>query len=103
MVREDAEEAYASDDKIDPVPNSAYDDAHVLLEDASSKCSLCLTLMWSEDGRAWIRMATGKRNRDNKLYGDNLAIYGAFFNDNRQVKESVHCRTLFYYRGFLQR
>ena len=31
-TREEAEEAYASDDEIDPVPNSAYDDARVLLK-----------------------------------------------------------------------
>ncbi len=31
-VREDAEKAYASDDHIDPVPDSAYDHAHALLE-----------------------------------------------------------------------
>ena len=31
-TRQEAEEAYASDDQIDPVPNSAYDDARVLLK-----------------------------------------------------------------------
>ena len=35
-VREDAEEAYASDDQIDPVPDSAYVEAHALLATASS-------------------------------------------------------------------
>ncbi len=84
-VREDAEEAYASDDKIDPVPDSAYDDAHVLLELLRRDVPMP-DMMWSEDGGIGLEWRPGSGIATISLYGDNLVIYGAFFNHNRQVE-----------------
>ena len=83
-VREDAEEAYASDDQIDPVPDSAYVDAHVLLELLHRNLPMP-DMMWSEDGGLGFEWRPGNGIATMSLYGDNLVIYGAFFNNKREV------------------
>ena len=99
-VREDAEEAYASDDKIDPVPDSAYDDAHVLLELLHQNVPMP-DMMWSEDGGLGFEWRPGSGIATISLYGDNLAIYGAFFNDNRQVEGICSLSDTVLLQGFL--
>ena len=48
-IRQEAEEAYASDNQIDPVPCSAYDDAHVLLKMIHRNVPMP-DIGWAEDG-----------------------------------------------------
>ena len=82
-VREDAEEAYALDNQIAPLPNSAYDDAHVLLAMLHRDVPMP-DMMWSEDGGIGLEWRSGSGIATISLYGDNLVIYGAFFSDKRE-------------------
>ena len=100
-VREDSEEAYASDDKIDPVPDSAYDDAHVLLELLRRDVPMP-DMMWSEDGGIGLEWRPGSGIATISLYGDNLVIYGAFFNHNRQVEGICSLSDNVLLQGFLK-
>ena len=99
-VREDAEEAYASDDQIDPVPDSAYVDAHVLLELLHRNLPMP-DMMWSEDGGLGFEWRPGSGIATISLYGDNLAIYGAFFDDKRQVDGICSLSDTVLLQGFL--
>ena len=83
-VREDAEEAHALDNQIAPVPDSAYDDAHVLLRILHRDVPMP-DMMWSEDGGLGLEWRPGSGIATISLYGDNLAIYGAFFSKEREV------------------
>ena len=99
-VREDADEAYASDDHINPVPDSAYDDAHALLELLHRNVPMP-DMMWSEDGGLGLEWRPGSGIATISLYGDNVAIYGAFFNDNRQVEGICSLSDTALLQGFL--
>lgn len=99
-VREEAEEAYTSDDKIDPVPDSAYDDANALLELLHRNVPIP-DMMWSEDGGLGFEWRPGSGIATISLYGDNLAIYGAFFDNNRQVEGICSLSDTILLQGFL--
>jgi hypothetical protein len=99
-VREDAEEAYASDDQIDPVPDSAYVDAHVLLELLHRNLPMP-DMMWSEDGGLGFEWRPGSGIATISLYGDDLAIYGVFFDDKRQVDGICSLSDTVLLQGFL--
>ena len=99
-TREDAEEAYASDDEIGPVPNSAYDDARVLLKILHRDVPMS-DMMWSEDGGLGFEWRPGSGIATISLYGDNLAIYGAFFDDKRQVDGICSLSDTAFLKGFI--
>lgn len=99
-VREDAEEAHALDDQIAPVPDSAYDDAHVLLGMLHRDVPMPDT-MWSEDGGLGFEWRPGSGIATISLYGDNLAIYGAFFDDKRQVDGVCALSDTAFLKGFI--
>lgn len=82
-TRQEAEEAYASDDKIDPVPNSAYDDARVLLKILGPHVPMP-DIGWAEDGSLGFEWRPGNGIATMGLHGDNLVIYGAFFSKERE-------------------
>ena len=84
-VRAEAEEAYASDNQIDPVPNSAYDDARVLLKILGPHVPMP-DIGWAEDGSLGFEWRPGNGIATMGLYGDNLVIYTAFFGEKRQVE-----------------
>ena len=84
-TRQEAEEAYASDDQIDPVPNSAYDDARVLLKILHRNVPMP-DIGWAEDGSLGFEWRPGNGIATMGLYGDNLVIYTAFFGQERQVE-----------------
>ena len=42
-------------------------------------------MMWSEDGGIGLEWRPDNGIATMSLYGDNLVIYGAFFNDEREV------------------
>ena len=79
-TRQDAEEAYASDDQIDPVPNSAYDDARVLLKILHRNVPIP-DIGWAEDGSLGFEWRPGNGIATMGVSGDNLVIYGAFFSN----------------------
>ena len=82
-TRQEAEEAYASDDQIDPVPNSAYDDACVLLKILHRNVPTP-DIGWAEDGSIGFEWRPGNGIATMGEYGDNLVIYSAFFSNKRE-------------------
>ena len=85
-VRQEAEEAYALDNDIDPVPESAYDDAQILLKILSDSNSPMPDIGWAEDGSLGFEWRPEGGIATMGIYGDSLVIYGAFFEDKRQVE-----------------
>ena len=85
-VREEAEEAYVLDNDIDPVPESAYDDAQVLLKMLFDSNSPMPDIGWAEDGSLGFEWRPEDGIATMGIYGDSLVIYGAFFEDKRQVE-----------------
>ena len=81
-TRQEAEETYASDNQIDPVPNSAYDDASVLLKMLHRNVPMP-DIGWAEDGSLGFEWRPGNGIATMGLYGDNLVIYTAFFGEKR--------------------
>ena len=82
-TRQEAEEAYESDDQIDPVPNSAYGDARVLLKILHRNVPMP-DIGWAEDGSIGFEWRPENGIATMSIYGDNLVIYGAFFSDKRE-------------------
>lgn len=85
-VRQEAEEAYASDDKIDPVPETAYNNALSLLEALSVRNIPMPEIGWAEDGSLGFEWRPEDGIATMGLYGDSLIIYTAFFGEERQVE-----------------
>ncbi len=85
-IRLEAEKAYASDSDIDPILDSAYDDAHLLLQKLLQRNIPMPEIGWAEDGSLGFEWRPGNGIATMGLYGDNLVIYGAFFEDKRQVE-----------------
>ena len=85
-IHQEAEEANALDDEIDPVPNSAYNDAILLLEMLFA-CDIPMPdIGWAEDGSLGFEWRPDGGIATMGLYGDNLVIYTAFFGEERQVE-----------------
>ena len=84
-IRQEAEEAYALDNEIDPVPESAYDETLCVLKQIHREIPMP-DIMWSEDGGIGLEWRPGNGIATMSLYGDNLVIYGAFFSNKRQVE-----------------
>ena len=85
-VRQEAEEAYALDNEIDPVPDSAYDDVLVLLETLSNYKIPIPDISWAEDGSLSVGWYPDNGMVTMGIYGDNLVIYNAFFEEKRQFE-----------------
>ena len=83
-VRREAAKAYSLDREIDPVPDSAYDDLWSLLallpEDIPAPDP-----GWAEDGSLNLEWRPENGIVTIGIYGDKLIIYGAFFNDKREL------------------
>ena len=79
-IRAEAEEAYASDNQIAPVPNSAYDDARDLLKILHRNVPMP-DIGWAEDGSLGFEWRPGNGIATMGVSGDNLVIYGAFFSN----------------------
>ena len=84
-IRAEAEEAYASDNQIDPVPNSAYDDARDLLKILHRNVPMP-DIGWAEDGSLGFEWRPEGGIATMGIYGDGLVIYAAFFGEKRQVE-----------------
>jgi hypothetical protein len=83
-VRREAAKAYSLDREIDPVPNSAYDDLLSLIAVLPEDIPVP-DLGWAEDGSLSLEWRPEAGIVTMGLYGDKLVIYGAFFNDKREL------------------
>ena len=83
-VRREATKAYSLDRKIDPVPDSAYDDLWSLLALLSEDIP-APDPGWAEDGSLSLEWRPENGIVTMGIYGDKLVIYGAFFNDKREL------------------
>lgn len=100
-IHQEAEEAYGLDNEIDPVPKSAYDDALLLLK-MLFNCNIPMPdIGWAEDGSLGFEWRPEDGIATMSLYGDNLVIYGAFFNDKRQVEGICTLSDTVLLQGFL--
>ena len=85
-VRQEAEEAYMLDNEIDPVPESAYDDALFLLEAFFHFGIPMPDLSWAEDGSLTLGWYPEEGTITTGIYGDRLVIFTAFFAEKRQLE-----------------
>ena len=85
-IRQEAMEASALDSEIDPIPDSAYDDARSLLNMLSHYNVPRPEIGWAEDGSLGFEWRPESGIATMGVYGDNFVIYGAFFHDKRQVE-----------------
>ncbi len=85
-IRQEAEEAYTLDNEIDLVPDSAYDDASVLLEILCNYKLPMPEVSWAEDGSLSVGWYPDNGMVTMGIYGDNLVIYNAFFEEKRQFE-----------------
>lgn len=85
-IRQEAEAAYALDKEIDPIPDSAYNDTLVLLEMLCNYKLPMPEVSWAEDGSFSIGWYLDEGIITMGIYGDNLVIYTAFFEEKRQFE-----------------
>ena len=85
-IRQEAEEAYALDKEIDPIPDSAYNDTLVLLEMLCNYKLPMPEVSWAEDGSFSIGWYLDEGIITMGIYGDDLVIYNAFFEEKRQFE-----------------
>lgn len=100
-VRQEAENAYALDNEIDPVPDSAYDDASVLLELLCNYKLPMPEVSWAEDGSLSVGWYPDYGMVTMGIYGDNLVIYNAFFEEKRQFEGICELSDISVLSGFL--
>lgn len=85
-IRQEVENAYALDNKINPVPDSAYNDALVLLKILCNYKIPMPDIGWAEDGSLSVGWYPDEGLVTMGIYGDNLVIYNAFFEEKRQFE-----------------
>lgn len=85
-IRQEAEDACAMDNEIDPVPDSTYDDACLLLEILYDYDIPIVDTGWLVDGGIGLEWRPGDGIATMSLYGDGLIVYGASLGDERRVK-----------------
>ena len=83
-IREEVEETCAVAENVRTVPESAYEETLSLLKMMQRDLPLP-DMMWLEDGGIGLEWRPDNGIATMSLYGDNLVIYGAFFNDKREV------------------
>ena len=85
-IRQEAEEARLLDSEIDPIPESAYDDALSLLEVFFHFGVPMSELSWAEDGSLTLGWYPEEGTITIGVYGDDLVIFTAFFEEKRQFE-----------------
>lgn len=87
-IRQEAEEAYALDNEIDPVTDSAYDDAYSVLEILFNNNVPMPDIGWLVDGGIGFewRSQHVKGIGTISIYGGNKIVYGASLGSQRRVK-----------------
>ena len=101
-IRQEATEAYASDNEIDPVPNFAYDDASILLEMLFNYKVPMPDIGWAEDGSLGLEWRSEGGIATMGIYRDKLVIYGAFFEEKRQIEGICALSDTAMLSGFLE-
>lgn len=85
-IRHEAEEACTLDNEIGQIPETAYDDALVLLRRIFRSGIPMPELSWAEDGSLSFTWFPGEGIATMGIYGDNIVIYTAFFEEKRQIE-----------------
>ena len=95
-IRQETEEAYALDNEIDPIPDSAYDDANSLLEILFYNNVPMPDIGWLADGGIGFewRSQNVKRIGTMSIYGDNKVIYGASLGNGHKDKGTCELTNL---------
>lgn len=101
-IRQEAEQAYALDSEIDPVPDSAYRQTVVLLEILYNYDIPMPHIGWAEDGSIGLEWRPEDGIVTMGIYGDDDVIYGAFFQENRQVDGVCSLSDAVLLEGFLK-
>ena len=99
-IREEVEETCAAADNVRAVPESAYKETLCLLKQLQHDLPLP-DMMWAEDGGIGLEWRPGSGIATMSLYGDNLVIYGAFFNDKREVNGICSLSDTILLEGFI--
>ena len=99
-IRQEAMEAHASNNEMDPIPDSAYEEALSLLKQMPRNVPMP-DIMWTEDGGIGLEWRPENGIVTMSLYGDNHVIYGAFFCDKREVEGICTLSDTALLRGFL--
>ena len=99
-IRQEAVPAHASNNEIDPIPDSAYEETLDLLEKMPPNVPLP-DIMWTEDGGIGLEWRPENGIVTMSLYGDNHVIYGAFFGDKREVEGICTLSDTALLQGFL--
>ncbi len=100
-VRQEAEEAFRLDHEIDPIPESAYDDARSFLEILFHSGIPMPDIGWAEDGSLSFEWFPEDGVVTMGIYGDGLVIYTAFFEEKRQVEGICELSDAALLSGFL--
>lgn len=85
-IRNETRDAYQLDDKIDKIPEMAYDDAMNLLEDIYLLNIPIPEFGWAEDGSLSFTWFLNEGSATVGLYGDNIAIFSIYFEEKRQIE-----------------
>lgn len=103
-IRQEAEEAYALDNEIDPVSDSAYHDVCLLLEILFNHNVPMADIGWLMDGGIGFewRLRNNKGIATISVYGDNQVIYGASLGSRRRVKGTCPLSDLILLPNFLK-
>lgn len=101
-VRQEAEKAYVQDCEIDPVPDSAYRQTSDLLEILYNYNIPIPHIGWAEDGSIGLEWRPEGGIVTMGIYGDDDVIYGAFFQENRQVDGVCNLSDTALLEGFLE-
>ncbi|MDE0300740.1 MAG: hypothetical protein OXN17_19045 [Candidatus Poribacteria bacterium] len=99
-IREEVEETCAVADNVIAVPELAYKETLCLLKQLQHDLPLP-DMMWAEDGGIGLEWRPGSGIATMSLYGDNLVIYGAFFNDKREVNGICSLSDTILLEGFI--
>ena len=83
-IREEVEETCAVADDVKGVPESAYDETLSLLKGILHDTPMP-DMMWLEDGGIGLEWRPENGIATMSLYGDGHVIYGAFFNNKREI------------------
>ena len=95
-IRQEVEEAYALDNEIDPIPDSAYHDANSLLEILFYNNVPMVDIGWLADGGIGFewRSQHVKGIGTMSIYGDNKVIYGASLGSGHKDKGTCELTNL---------
>jgi hypothetical protein len=95
-IRQEAEEAYALDNEIDPVPDSAYHDVYAILDILCYNNVPMPDIGWLADGGIGFewRSQHVKGIGTMSIYGDNKVIYGASLGSGHKDKGTCELTNL---------